>query len=233
MNDTWIIVLVFGGVIALVGTIMYISYVQAKKRREAIEGLAESLGLGFEAKPLFESLGPLLHLPAFGMGRSKVVMNQLSGETEFAAIKIFDYRYTTGGGKNSHTWSQTMVSMSSPNMTAPEFDLQPEHFFFKIGEFFGMQDIDFDEHPEFSKTFILKSQTEDAVRSFFDEELINFFCTKKDIHFAVGESQLILFRPGKSETPEKWKDLMNEGFQAYQALSACVERRSNGNAVGS
>ena len=55
----------------------------------------------------------------------------------------FDYRYTTGSGKNSHTYRQTVVFFRSPEVDLPQFELKPQSFLHGIGKLFGYQDIDF------------------------------------------------------------------------------------------
>jgi hypothetical protein len=45
----------------------------------------------------------------------------------------------------------------------PHFALRPEKAWHKIGSWFGHQDIDFDSHPRFSSTYLLRGGDESAI----------------------------------------------------------------------
>lgn len=49
----------------------------------------------------------------------------------------------------------------------------------KIGAAIGFQDIDFDNHPEFSRSFVLKGENEQAIRHFFDTKMLELFAKRK------------------------------------------------------
>lgn len=196
-----------------------------KKRREAVADLSSSLGLEFRESLIVEELGPLSTMELFTRGYDQTITNCVEGETEIAKIQIFDYRYTTGSGKHKSTTKQTVVVMTSPSIDVPAFSLIPEHFFSRIGNFFGMQDIDFDEHPQFSKMFQLKGPNEASIRAFFNSELMDFFCLLPDINTAAMPGGFIFFRPGKAIEPSTWKSLMDEGFRTYQALTAAAAKQ--------
>ena len=114
----------------------------------------------------------------FSQGRSKRISNLIHGDTDEVALGIFDYRYTTGSGKNSHTYRQTVVCFRSPTSNLPQFALKPQSFLHAVGKLFGYQDIDFQSHPKFSKAFILRGTSETAVRKLFTADLLSFLETK-------------------------------------------------------
>ncbi len=52
----------------------------------------------------------------------------------------------------------------------------PEKWYHRIGTYFGMQDIDFIEYPEFSQNYLLRGADEDYIRYHFNHpEMIRFF----------------------------------------------------------
>ena len=51
--------------------------------------------------------------------------NVMTAETELTTLTIFDYQYTTGGGKKSQTHSQTLVAMESAALQLPQFSVCP------------------------------------------------------------------------------------------------------------
>src|SRR5262249_50051109 len=99
--------LFIAGVIALVGVLIYLNWLAEKKRREALQKVADELGFEFLPQGdsvLFTSLGQY-HL--FQQGHSKRLYNLMRGASNDLEVLIFDYTYVTGGGKHSHTWNQS------------------------------------------------------------------------------------------------------------------------------
>lgn len=206
--------------VMLVGLIVAGSlfYYFDKKRTEAIQQLAESLGLEYVGPIVLENFEPASRFKLFQNGHSRTGKNLLQGETDFARIQIFDYRYTVGSGKNKSSYHQTVVCMTSDSIQCPSFTLSPEGFFNRIGQLFGMKDIDFDEHPEFSNMFQLNGDDEQAIRNFFDRPLLDFFCKRSGQYVESAPGQLIFYRSRATVKPEKWKELMGQGFEVYQAI---------------
>ena len=85
---------------------------------------------------------------------------------------LFDYRFTSGSGKNSSTYNQTVVAFKVGHGQLPDFTCKPEHFFHKFADMFGYEDINFPEHPNFSKKYRLNGDNEAAVRKIFNNEVI-------------------------------------------------------------
>lgn len=218
------VVLIIGGVIIFVLILMSAIWYFDKKRTEAIEALAESLGLEFVGEVPTESLGEVASFPLFQSGHSRRVRNLLQGETEIARIQIFDYQYTVGSGKNKSTCLQTVVTMVSDQIQAPEFHVSPEGFFTRFTHWFGAHDIDFDTHQDFSDSYQLRGPNEQAIRDFFDQTLMDYFCEQKGLSLSVKPGELVYYRSRSSLRPEDWKDLMGEGFSAYQAVLSRSER---------
>ena len=139
--------LIIGGVILLIGVIIFFSHVYEKKRTEAMRAIADELSLSFhlEGDAVVEQTCQKLHL--FDQGRGRKFRNMMTGNANNVSMAIFNYQYTTGSGKHQHTHSQTVIFFQSPELSLPEFEIRPEHMFHKIGKVFGYKDINFDSHP--------------------------------------------------------------------------------------
>ncbi len=72
----------------------------------------------------------------------------------------------------ARTHRHTLIAMESNSLQIPQFSIRPEGFWDKIGAKIGFQDIDFDEHPAFSESFVVQGTDEAAVRRFFDAEIV-------------------------------------------------------------
>jgi hypothetical protein len=76
--------------------------------------------------------GRLAGFHLFSQGRSRKIRNVLRGRAGDTDVLMLDYRYTTGSGKNSHTWEQTVMVFESAGAHFPDFSLRPEHIFHKL-----------------------------------------------------------------------------------------------------
>ena len=210
-------IVMFGGSIALVGGIIFLVRYAAKKRKEALMALATEMGLQFSAVQDEDLLEKMKMFSLFNKGRARKMRNVMTTETDVARLSIFDYQYTTGGGESSHTYRQTVVALESEALVMPVFSLRPEGFFHKLGAAIGMQDIDFENHPEFSDSFVLTGSDEQAVRSFFDAKLLEHFVQQKGSCVEGASGMFIYFRSGQRK-PEEIREFMNQGYMMYSAL---------------
>ncbi len=211
-------ILIFGGIALLVGLGMAANVVYEKKRREAMQRVADELGLTFYQDGDPGLVGELSDMPLFSKGRSKRISNMIYGETEDVVMGVFDYRYTIGSGKNSHTHRQSVAFFRSPDLHLPVFDMRPQSIFHGIGKVFGYQDIDFDSHPAFSKAFLLRGPNETAIRAAFRPEILMLFEKKQGVCVEGRQNDLVFYRHSKRVKPEQVKELMNEGFQIFASL---------------
>jgi len=196
-----------------------------RKRREAIQRVADELGLAFYQDGDPDLVRQLSDMPLFSKGRSKRITNMIHGETDAVVMGIFDYRYTTGSGKNSHTHRQSVAFFRSADLNLPVFELRPQSFMHGIGKIFGYQDIDFDTHPKFSKTFLLRGPNEEQVRATFDGELLTSLEQNQGVCVEGRYQDLVFYRHAKRVKPEQFKELMNEGFKIF-ALFQNVKGRT-------
>ncbi len=199
--------------IALVFVIVH--HLNEKKRREKIGQIAATMGLPYFEKGDPALLTELSDFELFSKGRGRTISNMIHGEADGVDLGLFDYRYTVGGGKNSQTHRQSVVYIKAQDLKSPVFMLGPEHFFHRIGNFLGMQDIDFDEYPNFSAKFLLRGPDETAIREFFTAERLTFLEGHTTISIEGRGPQLAVFYGGKRADPENLQTLMSLGFEIY------------------
>ncbi|MEC9094586.1 MAG: hypothetical protein VX438_17890 [Planctomycetota bacterium] len=226
MDDWMIGLLVIGGMVSFIGGIIYLGIRLEKVRREKLEKFASELSLDFHPTGLEELQSLLQEFKLFNLGRSRKMTNVILGETEIIKVAIFDYSYTTGSGKEQSTANQTVVAMESNELNIPSFTMRPEHLFDWVGSAFGFQDIDFDDHPQFSKLFVLKATDESSVRDFFDQELLDFFTERKGITFEGIPGRFIYFKAGRRTKVEDMKSYLEEGYSVYSAFMARLARQA-------
>ena len=200
---------------AVIGGIILISHLQDKKRTEKLRQVADEMGLPFYPQGNDSLIGELSNFPLFSQGRSKKIKNMLHGETSEVEVGIFDFRYTTGGGKSSHTYRQTVAYFRSTDLNCPDFALRPEHLFHRIGGVFGYQDIDFESHPLFSKSYLLRGNSEHKIRNLFNEEALAFFEHQSGLSVEGNGERLIFYRASKRVEPGEIRSFFKEGFRVY------------------
>ncbi len=214
------------GVLAVVTMIVvFVNYLE-KKRTEAMQEVAADIGLEFSATQDEELLAKMKVFSLFNKGHSRKMKNVMKAETAIANLSIFDYQYTTGGGKNSHTHRHTVVAMESPSLNLPSFSLRPEGFLHSIGAALGMQDIDFENHQRFSDSFVLQGEDEAAIRDFFNQDLLELFAQRMGVTVESSPG-LFIYSHGGRKHPDQIRDLMEQGYSMYAAFE---DRLSDGEA---
>jgi hypothetical protein len=190
------------------------------ERTRLIESAASELGLSVQAEGDSELEEELSSFPLFGHQRGPELRNLIVADTADVSLRIFDYKYEVRrDGPSAHVW-QTVVAVQSPELQIPTFHLFPEGAISKLGSALGVQDIDFDDHPEFSKAFVLKSEAENETRDFFDLALLDFFAQHPDITFEGRPGTALYFRSQNriDPTATALRKFMDEGLQALHAI---------------
>jgi hypothetical protein len=77
---------------------------------------------------------------------------------------IFDYYYSTGSGKRSRRTGVTSSAWRIAGASLPQFGMCPEGMLHRILERFGMQDIDVEDHPTFSRLYHVWGKDRESVK---------------------------------------------------------------------
>jgi hypothetical protein len=205
-------------ILALVGGIFVVSSQMEKQRTEALTAAAQAMGFRFEPVGDLDVMKGFGDLPLYGHGHSKQVRNVMTGKAGERDLTLFDYRYTTGGGKNSHTWRQTVALFPQGAAGLPDFLLAPENILHKIGQMFGYQDIDFDSSPDFSSHYLLRGADEMAIRSAFGAAALAYFGQERGWHVEVTGGCIGVYRSGKKCKPEELAAFRDESLTVLRAL---------------
>ncbi len=162
----------FFAAIAIIGGVIYLGYYLKKKRTEAMQRVAITMGFQFEEGDVRDTSERYGALPLFERGHSRRARNIMTGQLAGEPAMVFDYQYRTGGGKQSHTYEQTVALFPTRGRHLPDFELGPENLLHRLGQVFGYQDIDFEQFPEFSKQYLLRGEDEAAIRTAFTSTVI-------------------------------------------------------------
>ncbi len=157
------IILIVVAVLAI-AVVVYLSYLAAKRRREALAALAGELGWRFDPSRDRSHDDEYAHFEIFRRGHSRAAYNTLFGELEIyrrsgpAKMGDFTTKITTSTGKSTqtHTYRFSYLIVHLPFAGVPDLLIRREGMFDKLAGAFGFDDIDF-ESAEFSKRFYVKS----------------------------------------------------------------------------
>jgi hypothetical protein len=196
-------------IIGVVVVAMIVSRKRAQERTRQLASVAPLLGWQFSDTAGLNWIPNLETFALFNQGHSKSITNAIYGETDGVKAAVFDYRYTVGSGKNSQTFTQTVVYFETPNSNLPFFSLRPERFFHKLIEAFGYQDIDFGNHPTFSSKYLLRAPDEAAVRNLFNDALLSFYEMNLGLSADGGGNQLFIFQQNYRQPPHQIQSTVN------------------------
>ena len=139
--------------------------------------LAFQLDMEFTKKDEFSLRKRLTDFQLFQKGHSRSIYNLMIKKDDWLETQysIFDYKYVQQHGKHAKTYRQTVFFIDSKKLELPEFLMKPEHFLHKIGKHLNLvQDIDFKEHPEFSKNYLVQSEFPEMLKEQTHPELLKF-----------------------------------------------------------
>lgn len=197
------------GIAALGGMIIYLIYQHEKKRIRALEDVAMRNGFSFNKK--MDQDVRLENFKIFNKGNSKKRSNLMQGTRSGIKWTIFEYKFTTGGGKNSSTEKQTVAIAELKNTQLPNFCLGKKNIFHKIGSKFGYKYIDFENNPLFSNNYLLRGEDETAIRKIFNSNILTYLeqkLTKATIE-AEG-NKLVYYIPRKRIKPDQFLTFLDD-----------------------
>ncbi len=216
MSQQYLIV-VIAACAAIFGLVIYSRYWYLKKRTEALQSVAQEMRLSFTPEGDEVLMSALAGFHLFSRGHSKKIRNLMRGVIKDREVKVFDYSYTIGHGKERHTRRQTVACFEVPSRL-PGFSLQPERLWHKLEEWLGRKDMNFDAHPDFSKKYLLRGADEIAIRRLFDTRALEFFEGHPGL-CVEGDGNILIFYRGSSQVkPGAIRPFIDEGVSVLGAF---------------
>lgn len=177
-----------------------LSHLRARKRRRELQGWAAGKGYSFDPAAR-ESLD--YRFGAFSClkrGANRYACNLIGGTEAGRAFRAFDYHYETyssssskGGRRTHHHWfSAAIVEAGLP---LKPLVIRGETFIDRIGEFLGMDDIDF-ESAEFSRRFCVKSPDRRWAFDVLHQAAMEFLLASPAFNLEFAGTSVIAYREG-------------------------------------
>ena len=112
------------------------------------------------------------------------------------AWEVADVTFNEGNAFTAETFNTTLMILKL-NKKLPIFTMEKEGVLEKIIDrvmaFTGYKDINFEMYPDFSKKLLLMGPDEDEIRSFFTDEIIQFFENHQIYHIESNGESMVIF----------------------------------------
>ncbi len=161
-----------------------------KRRRDALIALAHRLGLTFYKRDAFGIPAAYGDTRLCSQGHSKRAYNIIAGDFGGGDIRYFDYKYTVGSGKNSHTYYRSACALHLP-YAFTGLIVRPESFLDKAAGLIGFDDIDLD-HAEFNNRFFVKCQDKKFAYDVLNQRAMEFFLARRGITLEMRWNYLLM-----------------------------------------
>jgi len=187
-------------------------------RRKYVKAVADKLGFTFHANPpMFDEIRSF---PMTGFGRRKKCTNSIEGEADGIKIKLFDYSYWHGSGRNQTIQLQTVAYVKTTHHEFPCFQVRPKSLFDKL---FNGSDVTI--APEFDRHFRVTSYQDSTTRALFGIELIDELLAHRWC-LEVDGDQFVLYRHGTTVNHTMLESFLRDGLKVMMMLQSGVDNPS-------
>ena len=223
--------LILGGFIGLLVIAVIIINLLERQRTSNLKKVAAKNGLGFFPEADQKLLEKMNVFFIFGRELSPGTKNVIQSR-EGDIVTVFDYAFSYTSSEGSRTQNYSITCVESEALDLPSFIIKPKKERVRIPKMFsklaegltelhpslGYQDIQFEEHPGFSRSFVIKGENETTTREFLSRERLDFFTSRKKIHLETAKNYFILIRKKR----KKAKEIVNE-FKEARVLCRLLE----------
>ena len=143
------------------------------------------------------------------------IYNEIHNEEN--TLRLFDIEFTEGEFIAKEVVRTTMLHIKIPQ--APIFTLDKEGFLQKVYGLAGFEDIHIENHKDFSKRFYLLGDDENAVKKFFNDELVHFFESNPYFHIESNGNSLLIFDKERLASIREIKGLLDFGKRLQMILN--------------
>lgn len=189
-------------------------------RPAALSRLAKRFDLNYFEKDEYGLRSLLKDFRLFKKGYRRRITNILREKKGLkeATVIVFDYQYKLINGNS--TYEQTVFFVQSKALDLPSFYMEPENFFHQLSTYLGVEDIDFETHPKFSKQYWLKSEEEDRLVYRITDQVLHFFTIEEDWSLEGDNFYLIFYKEDHIIPVKTIKGFMKKGKKVMKLFLA-------------
>jgi hypothetical protein len=184
-------------VIIAFAAVAYFFHRLEQQRREALLLWATRKGFDFDPARRKGLKDRWAGLKILRRGHSQSGKNFITGRWEGRDVTMFDFQFVTGSGKNRQTHRRGLVILAIDHPTIP-LQIRRENPFDKVGEFLGMDDIDF-ESAEFSRKFHVKSSDRKWAYDVIHTRTMDYLLCERFQELEFGFAELCVIKNGRHD----------------------------------
>jgi len=212
----------------------------AHRRKKALRQLAAEKRLRFSGRDPFNLPNVYGRTRLCSTGHSRKAKNVIYGALGAHEVRYFDFRYTTGSGKNSHTHHFGACALHTDCHFTPLI-VRREGLFDKVAGFFGFDDVDLD-HAEFNRRFYVGCSDKKFAYDVLSQRAMQFFLDRERLSMEMRWNYLIFYRSGTPRVPEvarliedaaAFADLLPNYLKKQRAMHPAPAAGTGGKARGS
>lgn len=208
------------------------SWLQTKKRREAMAAWAAQNGLSYSPghDGSFQHSFPEFSLLKSGEG-DRYAYNIMAGTYRKRELRAFDYHYITTstddkGNRTTHHHNFSAIIVGAELPLKP-LNIRPEGFFDKIGAAFGFEDINF-ESAEFSRKYKVTAPDRKWAYDILHQRAIEFLLAQPKFSLAFGNRNLVMFWTAGCWEPAQFELAANTVGQLLDLIPVYVREQQQG-----
>lgn len=197
---------VFFAIVVLVIIAAIASSYMAAQRRKALAEFANTMGWLYSADDPFGIPYIYSFLDCLNKGYDQRAFNVMHGRLGDMDLRAFDYRYTTGSGKNRTVHRLSAVIAEAKYALKPII-IRPEHFGDRLAGMLGFEDIDF-EWEEFNRAFYVKAEDKQFAYDVINQKMMEYLMDNRGWTVQIQGTDMIVYN-GTVFGPEEFASAAN------------------------
>lgn len=160
-------------------------YYEGRVKQEFFEQIGQALGYTYDKTAAFGTVSGT----SFNIGHSQQLRDVFSGSYKNIPARMFNFQYTIGYGRNSHTYVKSVFELAYPASLLHVL-LNPEHELFAPGDVERVQlEGDFDKHF----TLYVTKGAQMEIREIFQPDTMQHFIDQfQNLHMEISGNKIYL-----------------------------------------
>ncbi len=184
------------------------------KRQKSLQKIGSELDWNY--LPLQED--EITVLPTFGYFKTRHI-NKVYNILTNNQCSLFDVEFSEGEMIAKQVIRASMFYIKL-DKEIPDFTLDKEGVFEYIYHFAGFNDIEIDNHPDFSKRFYLSGKNQDKIKELFTDELVLFFESNPYYHIESSNHGLLILGKERLAGVKEIKAMADFGIRLQKIVSS-------------
>ena len=200
-----------------------ISHTYNKKRREAFTKIAEQLGVEIHFKLPQEDWDRIERFDLYkSKSRKHTVGLAFVAQTDSTRITVCEYNIVVNASDDSSVVPSIVLLVWDPRLDAPALSLQQKTWnaslSASVSKWFGYQFIEFPEDPEFQSRYLVRGESEEALKAFLTADRREGLIRNSVPYFEACGDCMIVVHHHLQLQPPKIQDRFAEALAVLNSL---------------